>query len=162
MIQLGSVGYRDFADEAHAVYFCRFCMPIPAGPDGADDDYRVHMENLGAAVQTAVKHPDRLATVILLDSGYPPPHAVLRAQLVKFTTQPNFDPIVAFVTSNMAIRGVLTALRWFRKPTHEEKVFARAEDAFEWLLQRRNEPMGDNVRKRLAEVATEAQAKSIG
>ncbi len=143
--------YQDFVDEQHAIYFCRFSLPLPdAGPE---EDYDAHMQNLGRAVQAAVHHPDHLACVIVHDAGYPPPHAGIRAKLVEFTTQPHFNPIVAFVTPNIAIRGVLTALRWLRQPTHKEKVFANVKSAFDWLVACRTVSMPAGSKQSLLELA---------
>lgn len=133
--------YRDISDPEHAVYLCRFSL---ASGDGfnPDADYHLHMKNLGRAVQEAIDHADRLAAVIVHDRGYPPPHATLRSELAEWSAQAHFDPICAFVTPNIVVRGVLTALNWIRQPTHEEKVFAQPGDALAWLQERRKRPLG--------------------
>ncbi len=142
--------YDDVLDEAEAVYVCRF----RAGRgSNVDSDYGAHIAGLSSAVQRTESHPDRLLVVIIQDPGYPAPNAGWRKKIAQMTGADNFKPIVAFVTANPVIRGVLTAIAWISKPKYEQKIHARLSEALDWLEGKRGRSVS-----RLRELAREIGA----
>lgn len=129
--------YVDAFDALEAVYVCRF---RPGAETDTDTDYGAHVANLSAAVERTESHAQRLLVVIIQDPGYPAPDAQWRKTIAKMTSADNFAPIVAFVTANPLIRGVLTAIAWLSKPKYEQTVLSAVPDAVDWLEQKRGRP----------------------
>ncbi|MCP4503547.1 MAG: hypothetical protein GY822_26750 [Deltaproteobacteria bacterium] len=108
----------------------------------ADDDFAKHIEELRIAVHEAQQQDIRLASVVMLPFGHPIPSAKWRAAVSKFMTEEGFDPDMAVITRNPAIRGVLTAISWTTSSHAVQfKIFPNEEAGLLWLEDHRGQSL---------------------
>lgn len=126
--------YVDALDALEAVYVCRFRSGAESDTDA---DYAAHVAGLSDAVKRTELRSERLLVVIIQDAGYPAPNAQWRKRIAEMTSADNFTPIVAFVTANPLIRGVLTAIAWLSKPRYEQNMLSTVPAALDWVERKR-------------------------
>jgi hypothetical protein len=77
---------------------------------------------------------------VLIAGSFARPDASHRGELARLTEAPGYDPYVAFVMPNLAVRSVLTMMGWVQKaPKYEMSFVASTDEALIWLQTRRND-----------------------
>ena len=109
---------------------------------GGDEqaDFGIHLEKLEQALTAAAARGQKLALVILFDSGHAVPNAVWRRAVADFQKRPIFNPDVVLVSGNPLLRGVLTALDWLRGSIINMQPAASGEKAVELIEKQRGAP----------------------
>jgi hypothetical protein len=78
------------------------------------------------------------AACVLLAVDFAHPDAKRRRDLALLTDAPGYDPFVAFVSANAAVRAVLTVFKWVqRAPKYEMDFFPNTKEAVRWLKTQR-------------------------
>jgi hypothetical protein len=76
--------------------------------------------------------------VVLLANAFARPDARNRKRLAEITGRPDYDPYLAFVSSNAMLRGLLTMLGWMHaKPSYEIDYLADEASGCAWIESRR-------------------------
>lgn len=120
--------HRNDAQESLAVWV--FADATPA-------EWDLHFEHLRHVATWSAKTGKRTAA-LLVSRGEKGLDARRRAELVRLTEAPGYDPYVAFVTLNVPLRAALTMFGWIQKaPRYEMSIFSRSNDAFAWLEKKR-------------------------
>lgn len=129
--------YEDRFDPGEWTYACRF--GVGGDPEA---DYDRHLAAEAAAVARAAEAGRRLAILIVLDPGAPGPSAPVRKRVAEMTSRPEFGGIAcAIVTRNPIIRGVVTALNWWRPRRYAERLIGTLPAGLDWLEAERGEPL---------------------
>ncbi len=98
-----------------------------------------HFEHLKALSGWSAKGGPRAAAVLIAGS-FARPDSHHRVELARLTEAPGYDPYVAFVMPNLAVRSVLTMMGWVQKaPKYEMSFVASTADALTWLDTRRRD-----------------------
>jgi hypothetical protein len=102
-------------------------------------EWEAHFEHLKQLAAWPQGRGGRAAAV-LIAASFDRPNAKHRVELARLTEAPGYDPYVAFVTPNLAVRSVLTMMGWVQKaPQYEMSFFANTDEALTWLHGRRND-----------------------
>lgn len=121
--------------------------------EASGEEWDLHFEHLRQVATWSTKTGKRAATMII-SRGEKGLNARRRAELVRLTEAPGYDPYVAFVTLNVPLRAALTMFGWIQKaPRYEMNIFSRSDDAFAWLEKKRGTSLPS-----LAEMLAEARA----
>jgi hypothetical protein len=98
-----------------------------------------HFEHLKALAGWSAKGGPR-AVAVLIAGAFARPDAHHRVELARLTEAPGYDPYVAFVMPNLAVRSVLTMMGWVqRAPRYEMSFVASTDEALTWLDARRGD-----------------------
>src|ERR1700743_896120 len=94
-----------------------------------DVEWEAHFAHLRPLPPWA-KPGGRRVAAILITKDFDRPDAKRRAELARLTEAPGYDPYVAFVSANVAVRAMLTMFSWVQKtPRYEMDFFATTIDA---------------------------------
>ncbi|AKF08270.1 hypothetical protein [Sandaracinus amylolyticus] len=109
--------------------------------DATDEDWAQHFAHLDE-IATWSRTTGKRAACVLVVGRFDVPDAKRRAELAWHTEQPGYDPYVAFIAPNAAVRGALTVMSWLqKKPRFESGFVSSPEEAQAWLEERRGEPL---------------------
>src|SRR5687768_14927693 len=132
----------------------------PSNPDA--EDWKLHLADVERLCGWSKQLGMRPA-VILLANEFERPDAKMRAKLAEITGRSNYDPYIAFVSSNVMLRGLLTMLGWMHaKPSYEISYLATEDEAVRWLERSRGEslpnlrPLIHEARMKLRQPASRA------
>jgi hypothetical protein len=76
--------------------------------------------------------------VLLLANEFARPDARNRKRLAEITGRPDYDPYLAFVSSNVMLRGLLTMLGWMHaKPSYDIDYLPDEDSGCAWIESRR-------------------------
>jgi hypothetical protein len=126
------------------------------GVTGAEwDQHFAHLRDIA----TWSTKTGRRAACVLLAPDFDPPDAKRRRELATLTDAAGYDPFVAFVSPNAAIRAVLTVFKWVQKtPKYEMDFFPDTKEAVHWLGTKRGGPL-DRLDRLVMEVEAELSAR---
>ncbi|HWL87303.1 MAG TPA: hypothetical protein VNO21_15975 [Polyangiaceae bacterium] len=115
------------------------------------EEWELHFEHL-RDLATWSGQTGKRAAALLLATNFERPDPKRRAELARCTEAPGYDPYVAFIAPNAALRAVLTMFRWVQKtPKYELDFFATSRDGATWLEDKRGERL-HRLREFLAEI----------
>ncbi len=98
-----------------------------------DEDWEAHFAHLRQIAEWP-KPGGRRVAAILVTKDFDRPDAKRRAELARLTDMPGYDPYVAFVSPNVAVRAMLTMFSWVQKaPRYEMDFFSSTQQALSWL-----------------------------
>jgi hypothetical protein len=101
------------------------------------DDWARHFAHLRKLAEWK-KPAGRRVAAVLIFRDFDRPDAKTRAELARLTEAPGYDPHVAFVTANFAVRAMLTMFSWMQKaPLYEIDYFGTTSEGLTWLEGRR-------------------------
>jgi hypothetical protein len=101
------------------------------------DEWVAHFADLRQIAAWA-KPAGRRVAAVLIFRDFDRPDAKARAELARLTEAPGYDPYVAFVSANFAVRAMLTMFSWVQKaPRYEMDYFGTTAQALSWLEGRR-------------------------
>ena len=96
--------------------------------------------------------------VILLANDFARPDAKNRMRLAEITGKPDYDPYLAFVSSNAMLRGLLTMLSWMHaKPSYDIEYLPDEDAGCTWI-ERRRPGVTPALRTLLSDVRGQARA----
>lgn len=125
------------------------------------EEWELHFEHLRELATWSNRTGKRACTMIL-NRHFERPDAVRRAELAKCTEAPGYDPYVAFVAPNAAMRAVLTMFTWVQKaPKYELDFFATSRDGATWLEAKRGARL-ERLHEFLAQIRVDARRVSEG
>jgi hypothetical protein len=106
--------------------------------DNADpEDWANHFADLRKVAEWT-KPGGRRAAAMLIIRDFDRPDPMTRAELARLTEAPGYDPYVAFISPNFAVRAMLTMFSWVQKtPRYEMDYFGTTDEAIVWLEGRR-------------------------
>jgi hypothetical protein len=105
--------------------------------NASQDDWQAHFADLRTITSWA-KPAGRRVAAILIFRDFDRPDAKCRAELARLTEAPGYDPYVAFVSANFAVRAMLTMFSWVQKaPRYDMDYFGTTAEALSWLEGRR-------------------------
>jgi len=115
------------------------------------EEWELHFEHL-RELATWSDRTGKRACAMILNHHFERPDAVRRAELAKCTEAPGYDPFVAFVAPNAAMRAVLTMFTWVQKtPKYELDFVATSRDGVTWLEEKRGARL-EKLREFLTEI----------
>jgi hypothetical protein len=117
-----------------------------------------HFEHLRQVATWTGKTGKRACCLLVVGKSFERPDAMRRASLTALTEAPGYNPYVAFVSPNTALRAILTMFSWFQKaPKYEMEFFATAAEGTKWLDQNRGGGIG-----RLTSMLREVESEMAG
>jgi hypothetical protein len=100
-------------------------------------DWARHFDDLRKVAEWK-KPGGRRVAAMLIFRDFDRPDAKTRAELARLTEAPGYDPHVAFVTANFAVRAMLTMFSWMQKaPRYDMDYFGTTAAGQAWLEGRR-------------------------
>ena len=101
------------------------------------EEWELHFEHL-RELATCSDRTGKRACAMILARHFERPDPKRRAELAKCTEAPGYDPYVAFVAPNAAMRAVLTMFTWVQKtPKYELDFFPTSREGAAWLEDKR-------------------------
>jgi hypothetical protein len=101
-------------------------------------EWELHFTHLREVATWSRRLGKRAACMLLSLKDFDRPDARTRQELAKLTELPGYDPFVAFVSPNTAVRATLTMFKWVQKtPQYEMDFFATSGEAIQWLARKR-------------------------
>lgn len=86
--------------------------------------------------------PGKRGASLIIARDFSRPDSKRRVELVRLTGQANFDPFVAFISPNAALRAILAVFGWMQKaPRYEVDFFGSSAAGLSWLQKKRDEPL---------------------
>jgi hypothetical protein len=99
------------------------------------DEHFGHLREVATWSRATAK---RAACLLIGGKDFDRPDAKRRQELAQLTEAPGYDPYVAFVTPNTALRAVLTVFKWVQKaPKYEMDFFGSSSEGVHWLARQR-------------------------
>jgi hypothetical protein len=118
-------------DPAHGAVLWLF-----SGGENTDEDFERYLESVRRLAQR-VEGRDAPAAIQIVDGDNPPPSAKWRKRIAEETADMGEGALFALVSPSPLVRGVVTAINWFRQPSYEVRTFSSFGDAVAWIEQRR-------------------------
>lgn len=117
-------------------------------------DFDVSLEHARTLATWHAKIGKR-AAVVLFPGDFKRPDAQRRAELIRVTESPGYNPYIAFVAPNAVVRTLLSMFGWLQKsPKYEMNFVGSAEQGVAWLESQRGTKL-DLLSKMIQEVAVE-------
>jgi hypothetical protein len=121
---------------------------------GTPEEWDLHLQHVSMVSAWPRRIGKRTAAVLAL-ADFARPNAARRAELVRITNTPGYDPYLAFIMPSRAARALLTILGWVHKaPQYEIAFHGNSTDALAWLESKRGEEL-PGLRNMVAELLTE-------
>ncbi len=117
--------------------FFGVCVWYFCGATNTDEDYERYIESIGRADEMAAKIPFPPAAILFVEAENPMPGAKWRKRFAEASMALKSRPFVAFASPAPMVRGVVTAVNWFRPPPFEFEVVASFEAGVAWLETKR-------------------------
>jgi hypothetical protein len=145
--------HRHDEEEALAVWL------FSRATDAEWDEHCGHLR----AIATWSKKTEKRAACVLIAMDFDRPDAKRRQELALLTKAPGYDPYVAFVWANAAVRAVLSVFQWVQKaPKYEMDFFPTTTEAVKWLGTKRGGrlfALEDMVRDVERDISTAARVR---
>lgn len=107
------------------------------GTSNTDADYQAYLDSIDRLIKAA-PHTVRPAGIQVVAPDSPAPNAQWRKRIADHTRRfPRDDAMYCMVTRSTAIRGVLTAINWMRRPNYAFAVRPSFDEAVAWVEQQR-------------------------
>jgi hypothetical protein len=106
-----------------------------SGSHNTDEDF----ERYVATVRSLAERLDGRtapAAIQVVDPDNPPPNAKWRKRIAEETADLGDGALFALVSPSPMVRGVVTAVNWFRAPPYEVRTFSTFEEAVAWIEER--------------------------
>jgi hypothetical protein len=104
-----------------------------------EQEWEAHFEHLKQLAAWPASRGKRAACV-LISGAFDRPTTRQRVTLARLTEAPGYDPYVAFVMPNLAVRSVLTMMGWVQKaPRYEMSFFPGTAEGLTWLHEKRSD-----------------------
>lgn len=125
-----------------------------AGPSNDDADFQLYLDTI-LALDAKRAGLDE-AGMVVGEAGNPPPPSMWRKRIADATaTLQAKKAAFALVSPSPVVRGVVTAINWFRPPPYSAGTFAKFGDAAMWLDKELGRPLP------MARLLDEARSHSL-
>lgn len=126
------------------------------GSHNSDEDFERYLTTI-RRMADRVEGRDAPAAIQVVDGGNPPPGAKWRKRIAEETENLGAGALFALVSPSPLVRGVVTAINWFRTPPYEVRTFSQFADAVAWIEERRGRRI-PAFQQLLAEAREDAEA----
>lgn len=105
--------------------------------ESTPEEWDAHLRDLARYI-ASFKASGRRGASLIIARDFSRPATEHRAELTRLTDLPEFNPFVAFVNPNAALRAVLAMFGWMQKaPRYELDFFGSSAAGLAWLEKKR-------------------------
>lgn len=113
------------------------CVWVFAGATNTDDDFQRYIDSFVKADEIGALLPFKACGLLFVSPENPMPNAKWRKRMAEASMTLKSKPVLAFVSSSPIMRGVVTAVNWFRPPPFEFEILPTFEAGQAWLEEKR-------------------------
>jgi len=130
-----------------------------AGRTNSEADWQAYCDTFAPADALGLRVA-KPCGVLLVERENAMPDAKWRKRMAEASATLRSRPSVAFASASPLLRGMVTAVNWFRPPRYEFTIVSTFDEAIAWVEQRRDDAPGAALRRMLEECKAEVGARA--